>query len=92
MLAFSDVMLCHRASSVDVLKNHSTLFLRVQQYRGGLAKLLEGACPNCFQIYKKIFHVPFGNLKRKIRSMSLPLTIALMLIHIIVYNKGLIEK
>ena len=29
------------------LKNHITLFLRVQQSRRGLAKLLEGACTNC---------------------------------------------
>ena len=33
-----------------------------------------------------------GILKRKIRSLSLPLTIALILMHIIKYNKGLIEK
>jgi len=33
-----------------------------------------------------------GILKKKIRSLSLPLSIALILMHIIIYNKGLIEE
>jgi len=33
-----------------------------------------------------------GNLKRKIRSLSLPFSIALILMHIIIYDKGLIEN
>jgi len=39
------------------LKNHGTLSLTVQHSRGGLAKLLEGACPNCLKILMKFFHV-----------------------------------
>jgi hypothetical protein len=85
-------MLCHRASSLDVLKHHSSLFFRVQQSRRGLAKLFEGACPNCSRISKKFSHMPVGNLKWKIRSLSLPLSIALILMHIIIYNKSLMEE
>jgi len=48
------------------LKKHSTLFLKVQHSRRGLAKLLEGACPNCLKFFMKFFHVPIGILKRKI--------------------------
>jgi len=48
------------------LKNHSTLFLTVQHSIGGLAKLLDGACPNCLKILMKFFHVPIGIWKKKI--------------------------
>ena len=75
-----------------ILKNHITLFLRVQQSRGGLAKLFEGTFPNCLWISKKFIHVPMGIFKRKIRSMNLSRRIALIPVRIIIYNKGLTEE
>jgi len=41
---------------------------------------------------KKFFYVPMGILKRKIRSLNLPRRIALILMRVIIYNKGLIEE
>ena len=87
-VAFWDVNLCHRASSFDVFEESQHLFLQFQRstLSAGMVKLFEGACPNCLEILKKFFRVPMGILKRKIRFLSLPLSIALSLIRIVIYE------
>ena len=36
--------------------------------------------------------MPIGILKRKVKALGLPLSIALILMRIVIYNKGLIEN
>ena len=84
--------MCYWASSLNVCEESAPYSLGSNTLEEGWRNFLRVRAHIVYKFRKKFFYVPMGILKIRIRSLSLPLSIALILMYIIIYNKGLVEE